>query len=349
MNQNNNFYYQYPPAYTQPTPQQVAEYYKKQQDILQKKHKQKVQILITGFVLGGAILLNLMFQVFGISIINAIGLSDLYNESMLFQSGANIIIIDFFGLFLSFGLMALLLKKHFITPLIPHEKISAFKAFMWLSLGMGVCLCANYMTNGIIELFKHFGYELTKYDTLKPTHPLECVMLVISTAVAPAIFEEFAMRCASLGVLRKHGKGFAVIAVSIVFGLLHGNVIQFVFAFVIGLILAYITIVTDSIVPAMLIHGCNNGLSVLQDILQYATTKKISDNVITVIFIVWFVLAVIALIYLLITKSLFKKEPKEPVEYRVPLYQKLALLLPGLFIPFVILVYVTSKTIVPIS
>ena len=85
------------------------------------------------------------------------------------------------------------------------------------------------------------------------------------------------------------------------------------FAFVIGLILAYITIVTDSIVPAMLIHGCNNGLSVLQDILQYATTKKISDNVITVIFIVWFVLAVIALIYLLITKSLFKKEPKEPV------------------------------------
>lgn len=68
------------------------------------------------------------------------------------------------------------------------------------------------------------------------------MIALIGTAIVPAICEEFAMRCCCVQLLRKYGNGFAVLSISIVFGLLHGNVIQFVFAFLVGLILGYITV-----------------------------------------------------------------------------------------------------------
>lgn len=75
------------------------------------------------------------------------------------------------------------------------------------------------------------------------------------------------MRCCCVQLLRKYGNGFAVLSISIVFGLLHGNVIQFVFAFLVGLILGYITVKTDSVVPAILVHALNNGMSVIVSIV----------------------------------------------------------------------------------
>ena len=158
------------------------------------------------------------------------------------------------------------------------------------------------------------------------------------------------MRCVSLGLLRKHGKAFAVVAVSIVFGLLHGNVIQFVFAFTIGLILGYVTIVTDSVVPAMFIHGFNNGLSVMQDIFKYATDEKTANIATGVCTIGILLFGVLGLVYLIVKKQLVpKKEPELAEPYRVNFFVRLALLAPGLFVPFLILIYLTSKTIVPIS
>lgn len=49
------------------------------------------------------------------------------------------------------------------------------------------------------------------------------------------------MRCCALGIVKKYGKAFGVVAVSIVFGLIHGNIIQFIFATLVGLILGYVT------------------------------------------------------------------------------------------------------------
>ena len=219
----------------------------------------------------------------------------------------------------------------------------------WVFLGLAIAFLANILTQGVIELFKLAGYKLTQPEQLKPTTALDCVLLLFSTAVAPAICEEFAMRCSALGALRRHGKAFAVVAVSIVFGLMHGNMIQFVFAFTLGLILGYITVKTDSVIPAMFIHGLNNGLSVIQDSLKLVTSGNTASTITSVIMIVYFFLGVAALIYLAATRNLLpKKEPAEIKPYTLGFGTKLLLLAPGLFIPFLILIAFTSQYVTKI-
>ena len=346
---NQNPYNNFNGAYYQP-PAQIQQNYIRQQQISAARSKEKTEIFTAGLALGAAILANLFVQVVGVSFLQATGKYDLFQNSFLYQHSINIILVEVFSLVLPFFIVSLLLKKRYITPIVPREKVKFMTAASWVAIGLAICMAANYATNGIIQLFKHFGYELTQPESLKPSTAFECVLLVFSTAVAPAICEEFAMRCASLGALRKHGKAFAVVAVSIVFGLLHGNVIQFVFAFCIGLILGYVTIVTDSIVPAMFIHGLNNGLSVVQDICKYAIgNKDLADYLVAGIILVIFVTAVLGFIYLLAKKQLLPPKDNAPQKpYKINFFVKLGLLMPGFAIPFIILISLTISTIKPI-
>lgn len=172
-------------------------------------------------------------------------------------------------------------------------------------------------------------------------------MNMIALAIIPAICEEFAMRCCSLQLLKRYGKGFAVVAVSIVFGLLHGNVVQFIFAFAVGLILGFVTVKTDSIVPAVLIHAFNNAMSSIQSILKYASGDKISNNAVTVIYIVWMALGVFSAIYLFIKKE-FVKNPKENDSVLTTTQKFTAFLFPCMIIPFAILIVMTAMTVVKV-
>ena len=171
--------------------------------------------------------------------------------------------------------------------------------------------------------------------------------MFFAIAVAPAIFEEFAFRCCALGALKKFGKGFAVFSVSIIFGLIHGNVIQFVFAFFVGLILAYITVQTDNVLIAMVIHGINNGRSVINDMVEAMANEDVANKVSSVLFIVFLVLGIISLIYLLIKKS-FKREKKQINIYDNNFFVKIACMAPGMIVPFAILIKMTQSYVTKI-
>ena len=313
----------------------------------QKRRKEKKELIITGVVIGLAIIAYLFIQTIASGLLLTGQLRGLYLTSPVFQNAFNIICVHFCSLLLPFSLMALILKKNLVTPLVPLNKIKKSGHAAWICLGMGCCLFANYVTAFVIELFKEFGYQLTKSEMLEPDSIGACILLVFSTAIVPALIEEFALRCCTLGVLRKYGKGFAVFAVSIVFGIIHGNVIQFVFAFIVGLALGYMTVRTESVVPAMFVHGFNNGQSVLYTILNYASSEKAAGNVISAISLVWMVLAIIAFFYLLLKSELFPKKseraPKEP--YALSFGTKLACLIPGFVVPFLALVAITITTI----
>ena len=75
------------------------------------------------------------------------------------------------------------------------------------------------------------------------------------------------MRGVLMGVLRKYGDGFAIIVSALVFGLMHGNLVQIPFAFVLGLFFGYAVIRTGTIWTAVVIHFLNNLLSVSFDYL----------------------------------------------------------------------------------
>jgi len=118
--------------------------------------------------------------------------------------------------------------------------------------------------SGIISLF---GYEkpvtLTTSDETYGSFGA-FLLGILMVAVLPGIFEEFVHRGMLLRGYQKLGAKRAIIFSGLLFGLMHVNINQFFYAFVIGMIFAIIALATKSIFPSMIIHFMNNGLNVYQ-------------------------------------------------------------------------------------
>lgn len=88
-------------------------------------------------------------------------------------------------------------------------------------------------------------------------------LLLITVAVFPAIVEEAIFRGLLYRWLRQHGKLFAALASSLIFGLIHLNSLQFFFAALMGLVLCRVYERSGKLYYAMLLHFFNNLLMVL--------------------------------------------------------------------------------------
>ena len=87
----------------------------------------------------------------------------------------------------------------------------------------------------------------------------ETISMLLYVAIIGPIAEELVYRGFVLKRLESHGKSLAILVSSILFGIMHGNLPQDIFAFCVGLILAYVA-VEYSVVWSILLHIINNGL-----------------------------------------------------------------------------------------
>lgn len=307
-----------------------------------KARQEKKEIRKLGNITGCILLLYLAIQYASAFVLQILGLYDKFSSSAIFQYSFTIISVEILAVMFPFGLMSLLNKKHYKTDIIPSKKLSLKTHCLWIGFGMLCCVGADYLVGIIMGIFNVFGYQLTQGESLDPNSLFACVMCLIGTAVIPPICEEFAMRCCALGLLKNYGKAFGVVAVSIVFGLIHGNVIQFIFAGLVGLILGYVTIKTDSVIPAILIHGFNNGMSVVTTLCEYFLNEKASEYSTYVLFVLWIIVGAVSTVILASKKGFKNTEPKRPREpYENSLSSKILtfFFVPGMILPFIYFIF----------
>ena len=161
-----------------------------------------------------------------------------------------------------------------ISNLVSGEKCKFKTCFAFYLIGVAFCAYTNIITAFAGTIFESFGinYEVDMGEN--PKGIFGFLLSVIATAVVPALVEEFACRGILLGSLKRYGEGFALIASSAVFGIMHGNFQQIPFAFFVGLGLGFITLKTGNLWTAILVHGTNNLTSV---ILQYAYESEFGN------------------------------------------------------------------------
>lgn len=323
--------------------------FRRQMYCLARAKEERRQIRHLGNLMGISVLCFVGVQIILSFIIYSNStITSLYENSSVFQYCLNIIGVEFFALVVPFSVMALFNKKKYGGDLIPSKRIKGSELCLWVGFGMLCCVGADYIVGVLSMLSENMGYELTQSESLEPDSVVACALELIATAVVPAVCEEFAMRCCSLGLLKKHGKAFGVIAVSIVFGLIHGNIIQFIFATVVGLILGYLTVKTDSIVPAILVHGLNNSMSALASIFVLAFGEKAEDISTYAFFGFWIAAGLISTVILAFRKKLsFKLDAKNREPYANSLGQKVGAFIssPVLIISSLYLIYCVIASI----
>lgn len=134
---------------------------------------------------------------------------------------------------------------------------------------VGGCMGANIVTGILMAYLEYWGVPMPEMPQMMEQTPVSLLMNVFVIAVLPAVLEEAVFRGCVLRVLRPYGDGFALVVSAILFGLMHGNVRQIPFALIVGLVLGWLYVTTNSIWWPMLIHFINNALSVCMEYLAF--------------------------------------------------------------------------------
>lgn len=167
-------------------------------------------------------------------------------------------------------------RRH--CPFSPTRSVDPVDAFVGILTAVGICMAANIAVNVLMSLFESAGVpEPEMPDYLEANIPSLLLNLFVF-AVLPALLEEMVFRGYVLRALRPYGDWFAVTASAVLFGLMHGNIAQIPFAFIVGMALGWLYVMTDNIWIPIAVHFINNGFSLL---LQYCTIglsdTKIAD------------------------------------------------------------------------
>lgn len=103
------------------------------------------------------------------------------------------------------------------------------------------------------------------------------IVTVIQMVILAPVLEEFWARGIVQTGLSRYGHGFSIMISALFFGFAHGNVHQFCYTFVIGVILGYVRYATDSIIPTTIIHFILNSISAI--VLLIASSEPVISGI----------------------------------------------------------------------
>ena len=228
-----------------------------------KKQQDKKQLKKISLYSGGALLLVVLIQYVFVIALAVVGKLDLYRDNELFQSSFDII-LTVFGTLLPFMLMGRKIKKASgeLNPVPVGRPTGVIDFLLAVVAGVGVCFAANIVTSIVMVVMALFGLEPSAPEIAMPDGVLGVTLSFVRIAIVAGVVEELSLRGYVMGNLRKYGDTFAILMSALVFGIMHGNLIQTPFAIVAGIGLGYFSVKTNSLWTGIVIHIINNGVSV---------------------------------------------------------------------------------------
>lgn len=224
-------------------------------------------------------------------------------------TGANILFFIFAIVFIAYQLVLgvvlgqrlndhiyeIILVNEFIMILIPVllycfiKKINIKEAFRFNKPGFlpmllvaAISVPAYFvaaMLNNVLLYFLQFIGDLPAQPIPVPKDLPGLGIGLLIIAVSPAICEEFMHRGLLLRAYEKRGSYKAVIFVSILFGIFHFDITNFLGPVFLGLLIGYYVIRTNSIFAGMLAHFLNNAIA---EVTQYLWGSGVQSDKLTV-------------------------------------------------------------------
>lgn len=176
-------------------------------------------------------------------------------------------------------------KKRYLT--INSEMIEDFLPFVFPIVA--VTILTSFITSVIIFNLTGKTNSVDLGDSY--------ILALITSALLPAIFEEVLFRYLPLRLLGTHSHKAAIFVSAFFFSLAHLDLFTIPYAFVGGVLLMFVDILTGSVLPSIIIHFINNALSV--------TMYFLADSPI-MIFGIYAIIVVLTLISVMVICS--KKE-----------------------------------------
>ena len=141
--------------------------------------------------------------------------------------------------------------------------------------GMVLIWSQSYLNSAMVSIFNYSAFSAEMlWDQNAEYTAYQLVLQFIVIAVVPAFCEEFLFRGVVLTNLLPFGRGNAILISSLLFGMMHQNAEQLLYAFAAGLLLGVVYERTESIWNCVLLHLVNNFSSFALGIVA----KKLHSN-----------------------------------------------------------------------
>ena len=219
------------------------------------------------------------------------------------------------------------------------KRVGAKTILYSVLIGFFVYILVVFVSSFWSGLIQMLGYPVATGGSgsgaVDETPWLSCLLGIIFVGVLPGFCEEFAHRGMVLSSTKANGVWRSVVLAALLFALMHLSITKVGYAFVVGIILGMITVITRSIWPAMIVHFINNSISTY---LSYATAYDwfggglmnsifdyLNNSNMFVIFIVSFLILciVVFILGLLIVKLYSESKKRQYADFKTNLRKNL--------------------------
>lgn len=185
-----------------------------------------------------------------------------------------------------------------------------------IAIGIISLFGIQYFILSFDNLLEVIGFPLNSGTTINPTDFGSFMLATFVLAVLPAIGEEILFRGIVFNGLRSRFFDWGAILLSaLMFALMHGNLQQLLYPFILGTVMGWIVMRTGSLISSMIVHFTNNFLVVMFAYIQNVTGFSLAlPNTWWFYLVAILLLAVTGAIYFIIDRYYFKHKNKEDVE-----------------------------------
>lgn len=148
-------------------------------------------------------------------------------------------------------------RDHLLRPMFAAGKMPRAGRFIeLLCFMMTAQVLFSMMAAGAEAAANQLGYSMmSSIETATKTS--QTLSMVLYAGIFGPVVEEIIYRGFVMRSLQRYGKTFAILVSSAIFGLMHGNLLQGIFAFLVGLVFGYAAM-EYSIYVSMVLHVMNN-------------------------------------------------------------------------------------------
>lgn len=280
---------------------------------VQKEKIAKSEYAQIGYVIGFSVILCVILQL-GLAYVLQIFAGPIYsifNRSISLENINSILQIIAFAVSLLIPALFVMLyvEKQDKKEKVKKQKVDLKTTLKYVLISLPIVLVVQIFVSFVSQKLGVNYDILDKVDMFNDTSILGKILFFIQVAILPAIFEELYVRKALLKYTNKYSTIFAIITTSLVFSVIHFNISQMIFAFIMGIILSIVALKTNSILGPGIIHFLNNGYAALIMIFE---NNLVVSNIITIIYFILIAIGVILILKEVIKNKgkvkIFKKE-----------------------------------------
>lgn len=182
-----------------------------------------------------------------------------------------------------------------------------------MSLCIPAAMCIQSVSMILQTLFVSVtgssGMENMQMPQIIPGNTMNNVVYVLYIAILGPITEELFFRGAVMKGFNFAGQKFAIVFSAFWFAVFHGNILQAMIAFLLGIFFGYLNVKTGSILPSVLLHITNNSIATLLEVISLS----MSENTLNIFYIIYLAITIIlgGICLFIVLSKLKKQETKE--------------------------------------